>query len=106
MNTKSGLPISVQRALAKLGSDLRDARRRRRIPTAILADRAGISRTTLAKIERGDPGVSVGNCCMVISALGLLDRLQDLADSRVDTVGLDLEAEHLPRRIRLPRSRQ
>ena len=51
-------PVPVIRALRKLGHDIRDARRRRRIPVAILAERASISRMTLNKIEKGDAGVS------------------------------------------------
>ena len=47
-------PIPVRRALKTLGQDLRDARRRRRISTQIMAERASISRTTLSKIEQGD----------------------------------------------------
>ena len=43
------LPIPVGRALRKVGQDIRDARRRRRIPVAILAERASISRMTLHK---------------------------------------------------------
>ena len=56
-----GLPLPVRHALRKLGHDLRDARRRRRIPVAIAAQRASISRTTLVKIEKGDPGVALGH---------------------------------------------
>jgi hypothetical protein len=47
------LPLPVRHALRKLGRDIRDARRRRRIPAAIAAQRASISRTTLVKIEKG-----------------------------------------------------
>ena len=54
------LPIPVKNALRKLGSDIRDARRRRRIPAAVMADRAFISRTTLVKLEKGEPGVKGG----------------------------------------------
>lgn len=54
------LPIPVKRALRELGQDMRDARRRRRIPVAIVAERASISRTTLVKIAKGDPGVALG----------------------------------------------
>ena len=95
-------PIPVARALLKLGRDLRDARRRRRIPAAILAERASISRTTLNKIEKGDPGASLGNYATVLFALGMIDRLADIADPTNDAVGLQLEEEHLPQRIRLP----
>jgi transcriptional regulator with XRE-family HTH domain len=97
-------PIPVTRALRKLGRDMRDARRRRRIPAAILAERASISRTTLHKVEQGDTGVSVGAYATVLFVLGMADRLADLADPKHDAVGLDLEEEHLPERIRLART--
>lgn len=95
------LPIPVARALRKLGGDVRDARRRRRIPAAILAERASISRTTLHKIESGDAGVSIGNYAAVLFALGLMERIADLADATHDTVGRGLDEERLPERVRL-----
>ena len=94
------LPIPVRRALRKLGHDIRDARRRRRVPLAIVADRASISRTTLIKLEKGDTGVAMGICATVLFVLGLVDRIADLADAKSDSVGLQLEEEHLPQRIR------
>ncbi len=97
------LPLPVRRALRKLGEDIRDARRRRRIPVAILAERASISRMTLHKVERGEPGVSMGIYATVLFTLGLSDRIGDLADIKTDTVGLQLEEERLPQRIRRPR---
>jgi len=99
--TSSRAPIPVTRALRKLGHDIRDARRRRRIPVAILAQRASISRMTLNKVEKGDPGVSLGNYAGVLFSLGMADRLADVADPRHDSVGLELEEERLPERIRL-----
>jgi transcriptional regulator with XRE-family HTH domain len=97
------LPIPVARALRKLGRDIRDARRRRRIPTAIMAERASISRTTLSKIEKGDSGVALGNYANVLFVLGLVERLGDLVEARSDSVGLELEEERLPQRIRRSR---
>lgn len=94
-------PLPVLRALRKLGQDICAARRRRRIPTAILAERASISRTTLGKIERGDPGVAFGNYANVLFALRMDDRLADIADPRHDSVGMRLEEERLPKRIRI-----
>ena len=101
--SSSRTPVPVSRALRKLGHDIRDARRRRRIPVAILAERASISRMTLNKVEKGDPGVSLGTYATILFALGMADRLADVADPRHDTVGLELEEEHLPERIRLSR---
>ena len=94
------LPIPVRHALRKLGHDIRDARRRRRIPVSIAAERASISRTTLVKIEKGDPGVALGIYATVFFVMGMVERLADLADPKDDAVGLQLEEEHLPQRIR------
>ncbi|MGA2737486.1 MAG: hypothetical protein ABSG65_08540 [Bryobacteraceae bacterium] len=103
MNINNMSPVPVTRALRKLGHDIRDARRRRRIPAAILAERASISRTTLYKVEQGDPGVSLGSYATVLFVLGMIDRVAGLADARLDAVGLELEEEQLPERIRLAR---
>jgi hypothetical protein len=102
----AAVPIPVIRALRKLGHDLRDARRRRRIPVAILSERASIGRMTLNRIEKGDPRVSIGAYATVLFSLGMADRLADVADPRHDSVGLALEEEHLPERIRLSRGRK
>src|SRR5271155_1702547 len=104
--SSSRLPVPVTRALRKLGHDIRDARRRRRIPVAILAARASISRMTLGKVEKGDAGVSLGTYATVLFALGMAGRLADVADPRHDAVGLALEEERLPQRIRLSRRRK
>ena len=101
--SSSRAPVPVSRALRKLGRDIRDARRRRRIPVTILAERASISRTTLSKVEKCDPGVSAGTYATVLFTLGMAERLADVADPRHDAVGRELEEEHLPQRIRLPR---
>jgi DNA-binding XRE family transcriptional regulator len=95
------LPIPVKSALHTLGSDIRDARLRRRIPSAVMAQRAFISRTTLVKVEKGDPGVGIGTYAAVLFALGMLDRLRDLAGAKIDEIGLALEEERLPKRIDL-----
>jgi hypothetical protein len=100
------LPIPVTRALRKLGHDIKDARRRRRIPMAIAAQRASISKPTLIKVERGDPTVSVASYATVLFVLGMTDRLGDLAAPQNDPVGLQLEEENLPQRIRSRKQKQ
>ena len=94
------LPVPVRNALRKLGQDIRDARLRRRVSTLIMASRALIDRKTLRKVEHGDSGVSVGAYATILFVLGMTDRLADLADARFDRVGLALEEERLPKRIR------
>jgi hypothetical protein len=93
----------VRRALKKLGGDIRDARRRRQIPTALMAERASISRVTV-KAEKGDPSVSLGIYANLLFVLGMVDRLADIADPAKDRLGLDLSEERLPQRIHRTRS--
>ena len=100
------LPIPVIRALLKLGKDIKDARRRRRLAMAIVAQRASISEPTLIRIERGDPKVSMGSYATVLFVMGMADRLADLVDATNDPVGLQLEEENLPKRIRTPRKQK
>lgn len=104
MSPRPNLPIPVRRALRKLGGDIRDARRRRRIPTKLMAERVGIGRSTLHRVESGDPSVAVGTYVTALFVLGMTARVAELADSKHDVVGLDLEAERLPKRIRTARS--
>ncbi len=102
---ESHVPIPVARAMTKLGEDIQEARKRRRIPTALMAQRASISRTTLHKVERGDPGVSMGTYATVLFVLGLEHGLAELADLTHDPLGLQLEEEQLPERIRTRKKR-
>ena len=102
MKSVNNLPIPALAALRKLGSDINDARRRRRITIALMAERAGISRATVARVEKGDPATSMGGYAAILFALGMLDRLRDLVDSMHDFTGRRLEDERLPKRIRLP----
>lgn len=94
------LPIPVVRALRKLGRDMKDARRRRRIALAIVAERASVSKSTLIRVERGDPNVSIRSYASILFVMGLADKLADMADAKNDPVGLQLEEENLPKRIR------
>jgi transcriptional regulator with XRE-family HTH domain len=95
------LPIPVKSVLRKLGADIRNARLRRRIPVAVMAQRAFISRTTLVKVEKGDPGVAIGTYAAILFALGMIDKLRELASAKSDEIGLALEEERLPKRIEI-----
>ena len=94
------ISVPVRRALRKLGQDIRDARVRRRISTTVMAERASISRTTLNKVEKGEPGASMGSYAVVLFVLGMADRIGELVDVKSDTLGLELQEERLPQRIR------
>lgn len=102
MKTALTIPIPVLKALKRLGQDLNDARRRRRITINLMAERAALSRATVLKIEKGDPTVSVGRYASMLFVLGMIDRLSSLADSSHDLLGRRLEDEKLPQRVRTP----
>lgn len=104
MSKKTHLPIPVQQALRRLGKDISAARRRRRIAMELMSERAGFSRITLSKIEKGDPSVSMGLYASALFVLGMIDHLAELADASNDIVGRELEEESLPKRIRSPQS--
>jgi transcriptional regulator with XRE-family HTH domain len=91
--------MPVKRALKKLGSDINEARRRRRISTITMAQEAMISRPTLTRVERGDASVSLGIYGTVLFVLGMTERLADIADVVHDRVGLDFDSTLLPKRI-------
>lgn len=101
---KSAISPTVRRSLRTLGADIGAARRRRRLPLQIVAERAGITRQTVSKIEKGDPTVTIGAWATVLHAMNLLDRLGEVAAPAVDLVGHDLEVERLPQRVHLPRT--
>ena len=67
---------------------------------SIVMQRASISEPTLIRIERGDSKVAMGSYATVLFVLGMADRVADLVDAKNDPVGLQLEEENLPKRIR------
>ncbi len=103
MPTPHNPPAAVRRALRKLGADIQDARRRRRLPMAVVAERAFTSRSTLQRVEAGDTNVGIGIYAGVLLALGLLDGLGKVADIGNDSVGQALASAELPRRVHLER---
>lgn len=102
--SKAALPLAVQRTLRKFGSDISIARRRRNLSIAMVAERAFVGRNTITRVEHGDPGVSLGIYASVLFVLGLADRLRDLVDPATDAVGISMDAEHLPQRVRAPKA--
>jgi len=70
------------------------------LTTAQVADRAGIARGTLARIEHGDPGVSLAGFLSVVQALGQLDRVVDAVDPYETDLGRARADQVLPKRVR------
>lgn len=103
MSTPS-LPLPAAHALRKLGRELALARRKRGISTQDMSARLFVSRDTLWRLERGDPTVSSGTLATAAFILQLHDRLANLATPGADTLGLNLDEQRLPKRIRRPQA--
>ena len=92
---------SVQRLLLGLGENIRLARLRRGFSMELVAERAGMSRTTLRSIERGEAGVTLGAYANVLHTLGLHEDIELIA--RDDELGRKLQDARLPSRRRAPK---
>ena len=68
-----------QKILEQLGENVRLARKRRRLTTIQVAERAGIDRSTLYEIEKGNSSVSLGAYFNTLRVLGLQDDFLKLA---------------------------
>ncbi len=68
---KRALLPSQQRTLKAFGENIKYARLRRDLSSEQISERAGISRNTLIKIEKGEAGVALGYYFRVLAVLGL-----------------------------------
>lgn len=91
----------ISRLLAGLGDNLRKARLRRAFAAETVAQRTGISRKTLYRVEKGDPAVALGIYARVLQALRLENDLAAIALD--DVLGRKLQDANLGPRRRAPR---
>lgn len=68
-----------QKILEQMGENIKLARKRRKLTVMQVAERAGIDRSTLYYIEKGNPSVSMGAYFNVLRVLGLHDDFLKLA---------------------------
>ena len=88
---------SIAKQLTALGERLRDARLRRELTTVLFAERLGVSRDTLNRLEKGDPNVAIGTYMKALRILGLDEDINQVASD--DIVGRKLQDRALsPRR--------
>ncbi|TGN24350.1 helix-turn-helix transcriptional regulator [Empedobacter tilapiae] len=62
-----------------MGENIKLARKRRKLTAIQVAERAGISRSTLSLIEKGESSVAMGAYFNVLRVLGLQDDIFKLA---------------------------
>lgn len=98
----AALSSTLEQILADLGECIRLARLRRRISTSMLAQRAGMSRTTLRSIEKGSGGVTMGAYASVLFCLGLEKDLSliakdDILGRKIQDLALSSPKKRVPR---------
>ena len=92
-------PAAVSRSMRTLGEDLNAWRRLRRLTVEEVADRAGVGRSTVLRLEAGG-GSTLENTLRVARALGVLDALTKSVDPYDTDIGRLRADEILPQRVR------
>lgn len=88
--------------LKTMGEQIKLARLRRDLPVELVAERAGISRASLWKVESGSPAVAIGIYAAVLHALGGMDK-DMLLVAKVDEMGRQMQDLNLLTRKRATR---
>jgi len=90
MKSRKAILLPKERKiLTTLGENLKLARRRRKLTSEQVAERANISRSTLWHVEKGSDHISIGIFLQVFSVLGLADDFKQLASD--DSLGRKLQ---------------
>jgi DNA-binding XRE family transcriptional regulator len=91
----------LARLLAAVGENIKKARLRRSYSSDTVAQRAGITRKTLYRVERGDPAVAMGIYARVLQTLRLENDLGSIAAD--DKLGRKLQDANLEPKSRAPK---
>jgi len=78
-----------RKTLSLLGENIKLACKRRGYSQSLIAERTGLSRLTVRKIEQGDPTVSIGHYVAVLSVLNLSEDFGRVASD--DELGRKLQ---------------
>ncbi len=100
MTQENKLPVEIEKYLSEIGERIRIARKRRMITMEDMASRMFVTRKTLSRLEKGDPGVSLAVFASALWVLGLEKNLLEIAASEKDKTAIFLEKQRLPERIR------
>lgn len=100
---KRDLPAQTRIAARDIGEHLSTWRRLMGVTSAEAADRAGVSRDTLSRLENGDASVSLGTFLNALRAYGLVGPVVDATDPYQTDLGRARADQLLPQRVRRPR---
>ena len=89
-----------RRAIGMLGANLRDWRVLSGVTAELMAERVGISRTTLHAIESGSTTVKLENVIAVMRVLGLIGQVVDATDPMKSDIGRARAAMLIPKAVR------
>lgn len=93
-------PPKVASAARSIGEQLSSWRKLQSLTVVQVAERAGIDRKTVSKIEQGDPGVRFEAVLRVARALGILDAIVTATDPYETDLGRMRADQALPKRVR------
>lgn len=96
---------STEEILKTMGEQIKLARLRRNLSVELVAERAGISRTSLWNVEKGSPSVAIGIYAAVLHALNNMDK-DLLLVAKDDVMGRRMQDLNLPIRKRAPRKEE
>jgi len=94
------LPLPVRRAMRDISSSVSRWRRLRGLTQAQIAERAGVSRGVVRRLESGDGGVSIENVLRILRALGVAELVTDALDPLSSDIGRLRAEQDLPQRVR------
>ena len=93
-------PAAVVLSVTRLGANIASARIKRQWRQQDLANKAGVSRPVVIRIESGHLGVGIGAYVAVLWAMGLHRDIAELASAERDLEGQTLAAARLGKRVR------
>jgi transcriptional regulator with XRE-family HTH domain len=101
MSVRTYSPVTVE-AARLLGARIRLARRERRWTIEELADRVGVTRVTMRKVERGDMTVALGTAFEAAAVVGVPLFHDDPSRRRLEAGRVDDRLALLPQVVREP----
>lgn len=97
---KRSVPVKVKLAARQMGENVSSWRRMFNLTSEELAEKAAVSRTTISRVENGDPSVSFATMLSIYKVLGILDNVVMATDPYETDIGRLRADQQLPQRVR------